>query len=305
MREDGRKTNALGKCESKNKSAARSARHAQTEAKRKMDCDKGCENCKDRCANATFPKERPSEYSDIDRVIAVVSGKGGVGKSLVASLLACESNRRGHGTAIIDADITGASIPKIFGVFGRVSWGPEGIDPAISRDGIRIMSVAFALEDATSPVILRGPLIAQTVKQFWTEVRWGDIRNMFVDCPPGTGDVPLTVFQSLPVSGVVVVTSPQDLVEEIVGKAVKMARMLSVPILGLVQNMAYFECAACGARQYVFGKKDIVATAKAYGIPHFVELPILPFLAENCDRGLIEETSLPALSEFYSEAIES
>ena len=226
--------------------------------------------------------------SNIKKVIAVVSGKGGVGKSLVTSLLAVNMNRAGKHSAILDADITSPSIPKLFGIHEKALGNEDGILPCKSKTGIDVMSINLLLENDTDPVVWRGPVIAGTVKQFYTDVIWRDVDFMFVDMPPGTGDVPLTVFQSLPIAGIVVVTSPQDLVSMIVEKAVNMARMMNIPVLGIVENMSYYECPHCGERSEIFGRSHIDETAHRFNIPAAARLPINPKLAAASDAGLIE-----------------
>ena len=226
--------------------------------------------------------------SNIKKVIAVVSGKGGVGKSLVTSLLAVNMNRAGKHSAILDADITGPSIPKLFGIHEKALGNEDGILPCKSKTGIDVMSINLLLENDTDPVVWRGPVIAGTVKQFYTDVIWRDVDFMFVDMPPGTGDVPLTVFQSLPIAGIVVVTSPQDLVSMIVEKAVNMARMMNIPVLGIVENMSYYECPHCGERSEIFGRSHIDETAHRFNIPAAARLSINPKLAAASDAGLIE-----------------
>ena len=226
--------------------------------------------------------------SNIKKVIAVVSGKGGVGKSLVTSLLAVNMNRAGKHSAILDADITGPSSPKLFGIHEKALGNEDGILPCKSKTGIDVMSINLLLENDTDPVVWRGPVIAGTVKQFYTDVIWHDVDFMFVDMPPGTGDVPLTVFQSLPIAGIVVVTSPQDLVSMIVEKAVNMARMMNIPVLGIVENMSYYECPHCGERSEIFGRSHIDETAHRFNIPAAARLPINPKLAAASDAGLIE-----------------
>ena len=226
--------------------------------------------------------------SNIKKVIAVVSGKGGVGKSLVTSLLAVNMNRAGKHSAILDADITGPSIPKLFGIHEKALGNEDGILPCKSKTGIDVMSINLLLENDTDPVVWRGPVIAGTVKQFYTDVIWRDVDFMLVDMPPGTGDVPLTVFQSLPIAGIVVVTSPQDLVSMIVEKAVNMARMMNIPVLGIVENMSYYECPHCGERSEIFGRSHIDETAHRFNIPAAARLPINPKLAAASDAGLIE-----------------
>lgn len=229
-----------------------------------------------------------NQLSDIKKVIGVVSGKGGVGKSLVTSMMAVEMRRRGNEVAILDADVTGPSIPKLFGITDRATSDNAGIYPALSKTGIEIMSTNLLLENDTDPVIWRGPVIAGAVKQFWTDVIWEDVDWMFVDMPPGTGDVPLTVFQSLPVDGIIVVTSPQELVSMIVEKAVKMADLMKIPVLGIVENMSYFECPDCGKKHSIFGESKIDEIAAKYGIDMVAKLPIDPKIAGACDKGMIE-----------------
>ena len=254
-------------------------------------CNHNCSECGKDCSSRQDPQsllEKPHELTRVKKIIGIVSGKGGVGKSMITSLLAVSMQRRGLSTAILDADITGPSIPKAFGIKDRPDGSDIGLFPVKSKLGTKIMSVNLLLENETDPVIWRGPVIAGTVKQFWTDVIWGDVDYMFVDMPPGTGDVPLTVFQSIPVDGIVVVTSPQELVEMIVGKAVKMAEMMNIPILGIVENMSYFECPDCGKKHSVFGESRIDSLAKKYGIDTVSKLPINPKLAQSCDRGMIE-----------------
>ena len=226
--------------------------------------------------------------SRVKKVIAVVSGKGGVGKSMVTSLLAVTMQRRGYKVAVLDADITGPSIPQTFHIHENCYQSEDGIEPALSRSGIKVMSINLLLEQETAPVLWRGPVIAGVVTQFWTDVHWGDVDYLFVDMPPGTGDVPLTVFQSLPVDGVVVVASPQELVGMIVEKAVNMADMMHKKVIGLVENMSYFQCPDCGAKHELFGKSRVQELAEAHGIPHTARLPIDPVLAAACDEGAIE-----------------
>lgn len=252
-------------------------------------CTHDCSTCSENCSSREIQKEKQNELSKVKKVIGIVSGKGGVGKSLVTSLLAVLSNRKGFKTAILDADITGPSIPKSFGISKKAeSLDGKYILPCITKKGIKVMSINLLLENDTDPVVWRGPVIAGAVKQFWTDVAWNDVDYMFVDMPPGTGDVPLTVFQSLPISGIVVVTSPQDLVSMIVGKAVKMAKMMNIPVLGLVENMSYFECPSCGKKYELFGKSKLEDVAKSFGIKNTAKIPINPELANQSDRGLIE-----------------
>ena len=254
------------------------------------DCNKQCGDCAQDCAEREKPDFRatPHELSQIKKVIGVVSGKGGVGKTLVTSLLAVLTQRNGYKTAVLDADITGPSIPRAFGMHEKAVGGEKGLFPVKSKTGINIMSINLLLENDTDPVVWRGPIIGGTVKQFWTDVIWGDVDFMFVDLPPGTGDVPLTVFQSLPIDGIVIVTSPQELVSMIVGKAVNMARMMNIPKLGLVENMSYALCPDCGKEIAVFGKSRLEETAAQYGIPAMDRLPIDPALSSLCDSGTIE-----------------
>ncbi len=265
------------------------------------DCNHNCEGCGESCDSRTAPQsflEKPHAGSHIGKVIAVVSGKGGVGKSSVTSLLAVSAAKAGKKVAILDADITGPSIPMAFGVNERPKGDENGIHPCQSHDGIKIMSVNLLLENTTDPVVWRGPIIAGTVKQFWTDVIWGDVDYMFVDMPPGTGDVPLTVFQSLPVDGIVVVTTPQDLVGMIVEKAVNMAGMLNVPVLGFVENMSYYVCPCCGQKLPVFGDSHIEEIAKAHGVENYASLPLDPRVAAACDKGAIELADAGMLTDF-------
>jgi len=237
--------------------------------------------------------------SDVKNVIAVVSGKGGVGKSLVTALMACKLQRRTHSAAILDADITGPSIPKVFGLNdSRAEADETGILPMVGKNGVRLMSVNLLLEDNTAPVVWRGPVISGVVKQFWSEVNWGEVDYMFVDMPPGTGDVPLTVFQSLPIKGIIIVTSPQELVEMIVEKAVNMARMMDIPVLGIVENMSYYECPDCGRRHAIFGESHLAETAEKFGIAHTARIPIDASIAAACDAGDVAALKAEWLDEF-------
>ena len=254
------------------------------------ECTHDCSTCQSKCSSAKPESLLAPQNagSNVKKVIGVVSGKGGVGKSLITGLLATLTARNGHSTAILDADITGPSIPKMFGVHEKAMGCDQGIIPAETKTGIRLMSVNLLLENDTDPVIWRGSLIAGTVKQFWTDVLWGDVDFMFVDMPPGTGDVPLTVFQSLPVDGIIIVASPQELVGMIVEKAVNMAKMMNVPVLGLVENMSYIKCPDCDKKIYPFGEGKTIEVAQAHSIPLLAQLPIEPTLAKACDSGLIE-----------------
>lgn len=256
------------------------------------DCNNNCNSCSSNCSDRKGAKPdfsvQPHELSNIKKVIGVVSGKGGVGKSLVTSLLAVTMNRRGYHSAILDADITGPSIPKAFGIKEKAEGNEMGIFPVKSKTGIDIMSINLLLGNETDPVVWRGPVIAGTVKQFWSDVIWSNVDYMFVDMPPGTGDVPLTVFQSLPVDGIIIVTSPQELVSMIVGKAVKMAKMMNIPILGLVENMSYFICPDCNKEYEIFGESKIKEVAENYNVKTTAKLPVNPKFAAACDKGMIE-----------------
>ena len=256
------------------------------------ECTHDCSTCSANCSSRQPSKEdfleKLNDLSSVRKVIGVVSGKGGVGKSLVTSMLAVTFNRRGFKTAILDADITGPSIPKAFGVKEKAHGTEQYIIPAITKTGIQMISVNLLLDNETDPVVWRGPVIAGTVKQFWTDVIWKDVDYMFVDMPPGTGDVPLTVIQSLPLDGIVIVTSPQELVSMIVSKAVNMAKLMDIPILGIVENMSYVECPDCGRKINVFGESKTDAVAAEFGLKVLAKLPLDPVLANNCDNGLIE-----------------
>jgi Mrp family chromosome partitioning ATPase len=255
-------------------------------------CDQSCSTCGDECAERKEDRtdffEKLHEQSDIKKVIAVISGKGGVGKSLVTSMLAVTMQRRGYNTAILDADITGPSIPKAFGISKKATGSGLGLLPIKSKMGIDIMSINLLLDNDTDPVLWRGPLIAGAVKQFWTDVIWSGIDFMFIDMPPGTGDVSLTVFQSIKVDGIIIVTSPQELVSMIVSKAVKMAKMMNIPIIGLVENMAYFKCPDCDKEYQIFGDSNIGKIADKFDIKVLAKMPIAPRLAAACDNGTIE-----------------
>ena len=255
------------------------------------ECNHDCEHCGHKCSSAQTPESflvDQNEFSDVKHVIGVVSGKGGVGKSLVTSLLAANMQKQGYKTAVLDADVTGPSIPKAFGITSKATGSAAGIIPELSKTGIEVMSVNLLLQDETEPVVWRGPVIAGTVKQFWQDVVWNDVDYMFVDMPPGTGDVPLTVFQSLPVDGIVVVTSPQELVGMIVEKAVKMAGMMDIPVLAVVENMSGFRCPDCGKVHNIFGESHIDEIAEKYGIPVTAKIPMDPSVAAKCDAGDIE-----------------
>ncbi|MBB5335211.1 Mrp/NBP35 family ATP-binding protein [Pectinatus brassicae] len=246
----------------------------------------GSADCSDRNKSLI---EKGNPHSRIKKVIGIVSGKGGVGKSLVTSMLAVIMKRRGFNVGILDADVTGPSIPKAFGIDEKAASSENGgILPVTTKGGIKVMSVNLLLENTTDPVVWRGPIISGVVKQFWNDVEWGDVDYMFVDMPPGTGDVPLTVMQSLPVNGLVVVTSPQDLVSMIVEKAVKMAAMMNKPILGIVENMAYFKCPNCNEKHNIFGESNVASLAGFYNIYETAQIPLDPQLAAKCDKEGIE-----------------
>ena len=255
-----------------------------------MSCNHDCSSCGENCSERDL-RAPANAQSSVKKVIAVVSGKGGVGKSTVTSSLAVAMARRGKKVAILDADITGPSIPTAFGLHDRATGTDEGIDPAQTPGGLKVMSLNLLTANETDPVIWRGPVIAGVVTQFWSDVVWGDVDYMFVDMPPGTGDVPLTVFQSLPVDGIVVVTSPQDLVSMIVTKAVNMAHMMNVPVLGLVENYSYFQCPDCGKQHAIFGESHIDQVAAELGIPVLARLPMDPAVAAAFDNGEIESFS--------------
>ncbi len=254
-------------------------------------CTHDCSSCGSDCA-ARDLRAPANPNSHVKKVIAVVSGKGGVGKSTVTSGLAVAMARRGKKVGILDADITGPSIPTAFNIHEKANGDDVGVYPAVSAGGIKVISLNMFVEHETDPVIWRGPVIAGMVKQFWTDVSWGDVDYLFVDMPPGTGDVPLTVFQSLPVDGIVVVTSPQELVSMIVTKAVNMAHMMSIPVLGLVENYSYFQCPDCGKRHAIFGESRLEETAAKQHLPILAQLPIDPALAAAVDAGKVEQADL-------------
>ena len=252
------------------------------------ECSHNCENCSADCGERKAESLLFHSNGNIKNVIGIVSGKGGVGKSLVTSLLASEMRKKGFRTSILDADITGPSIPKCFGLSERVLSDGHFIMPAISKNGTKIISMNLCLADERDPVVWRGPVIAGVLQQFYEEVDWGLTDYMFVDMPPGTGDVPLTVFQSIPVKGIIIVTTPQELVEMVVSKALKMADLMKIPVLGLVENMSYFECPDCGKRHHIFGESNIENVAKTFNVKAVSEIPINPKLADFCDKGEIE-----------------
>ena len=270
-------------------------------------CSGSCESCSQSCGErkAESLLAAQNAKSNVKHVIAVVSGKGGVGKSTVTSLLAVAMQKLGYSVGILDADLTGPSIPQAFGLHEPAAGSDDGILPAVTTDGIKVMSVNLLLPDAADPVVWRGPVLAGAVKQFWSDVIWGDVDYLFVDLPPGTGDVPLTVFQSLPVSGVVIVTSPQALVSMIVEKAVRMARMMNVPVYGFVENYSYLACPDCGKHIEVFGKSRLNELALEYSLPVLARLPIDPAVAALCDAGKMEEADVSgvmAAAELMSKA---
>ncbi len=254
------------------------------------ECSHDCSSCSQNCQNRDPASllEKPRKGTSVKRIIAVMSGKGGVGKSLVTSLLAVLAQRMGYKTAILDADVTGPSIPKAFGIREPAVGDDEALQASVTRTGIKTMSLNLLLEEETSPVVWRGPVIAGTVKQFWTDVNWGDLDIMFIDMPPGTGDVPLTVFQSIPLNGAVVVTTPQSLVGMIVEKAVNMAGMMNIPVLGLIENMSYAVCPHCGEHIELFGASTAQETAQKHGLPLLGKIPMDQKLTAACDAGLIE-----------------
>ena len=265
------------------------------------ECSHDCSNCAEKCSDPVDFRKKLHEGASVKKVIAVVSGKGGVGKTLVTCLLASEMQRRGYRTAVLDADITGPSVPKSFGLKGQAFGGEDFIYPVTSGGGTQVMSINLILDSETQPVVWRGPVIAGAVTQFWTDVMWDEVDFMFVDMPPGTGDVPLTVFQSLPVDGVVIVTSPQDLVSMIVAKAVNMAKMMKIPVLGIVENMSFFRCPECGKEYPIFGQSHVDEAAKKFSIPHVARLPIDPSVASLVDAGKIEEVRSEPISALAAE----
>lgn len=267
------------------------------------ECTHDCSTCSADCSSRQPESliEKLNELSSVNKVIAVVSGKGGVGKSFVTSMLASEMSKKGHQTAVLDADITGPSIPKAFGVKEKAMGDDAGLIPVSTQSGIQLMSINLLLPDETDPVVWRGPVIAGAVKQFWTDVIWKDVDFMFVDMPPGTGDVPLTVFQSLPIDGIIIVTSPQDLVSMIVGKALKMANLMNIPVLGIVENYSYFTCPDCGKQHFIYGESKIDKIAEENGLKVLAKLPINPEFANRVDNGDVESID----GEFMKGAIEA
>ena len=267
------------------------------------ECSHDCSSCAQNCGERKEPQSvlKPmNKASHIKKVIGVVSGKGGVGKSLVTCLLASACAKAGLKVGVLDADITGPSVPKSFGVSQRAKQDSEFLLPNITKTGIKVMSINMLLESEESPVVWRGPVISGVVEQFWTEVRWGELDYLFVDMPPGTGDVALTVFQSLPVDGIVIVSTPQDLVKMIVNKAFNMAKLMHIPVLGVVENMSYFVCPDCGKKHELFGRSKIDETAGELGIPVLAKLPIDPKINRMVDEGRVEEAHLSELDAFVS-----
>lgn len=266
-------------------------------------CTHDCSSCSSNCSSRKTESmlKAPHKESSVKKIIGVVSGKGGVGKSLTASLLAAFAQKQGKSVGIMDADITGPSIPHMFGVTERVTGDENGINTVLSPSGMQLMSMNLLLDDETSPVIWRGMVISGTVMQFWTDVIWKDVDLLFIDMPPGTGDVPLTVFQSIPISGIVIVTTPQDLVKMVVEKAVNMARIMNVPVLGLVENMSYLSCPDCGKKIEIFGASKAAKIASEYGIPSIARMPLDPQISTLADAGRIEDVDAEPLKEIYQQ----
>lgn len=267
------------------------------------ECTHDCSTCSSNCGERKEPQSflKPmNKNSNIKKVIGIVSGKGGVGKSLVSCLLAAKFQKAGLKVGVLDADITGPSVPKSFGITSRAMQDDTGLLPTVTKTGVKMMSINLLLEDVNSPVVWRGPVISGVIEQFWTDVNWGELDYLFVDMPPGTGDVALTVFQSLPVDGIVIVSTPQDLVKMIVNKAFNMAKIMNVPVLGLVENMSYYQCPDCGKKHNIFGESQIDETAKELGVPVLAKLPIDPEVAKLVDEGRVEDVECPQLDEFVS-----
>ena len=268
-------------------------------------CTHDCSSCSSNCASRKKEKEsflkEPHKKSSIKKVIGVVSGKGGVGKSLTTALLASYAQKQGESVGIMDADITGPSIPHLFGVTDHATGSEEGIDTVLTPSGMQLMSMNLLLDEATMPVVWRGMVISGTVMQFWTDVVWKDLDLLFIDMPPGTGDVPLTVFQSIPLAGIVIVTTPQDLVKMVVEKAVNMAKMMNIPVLGLVENMSYLSCPDCGKKIEVFGHSQAERIAAEYGIPAIARMPIDPKISYLADAGRIEDYETDALLDVFEQ----
>ena len=270
-----------------------------------MECNHDCGSCGESCADreSENAKDKPHPLSNIKKVIGIVSGKGGVGKSTVTALLASAMRKKNKKVALLDADVTGPSIPKLFGLKEKAMGSNEGIFPVLTKGGMEVMSVNLLLEHDTDPVVWRGPVISGAVKQFWSDVIWNEVDYMFVDMPPGTGDVALTVFGSLPVDGVIIVTSPQELSNMVVAKAIKMAQMMNVPILGIVENMSYIKCPDCGRKIPIFGESKVDAIAMEYGIPNVAKLPIDKSLTVCADSGKMEEVEDNPLNDFLTKIL--
>lgn len=266
------------------------------------DCNHDCSSCSQNCSERSKESflKQPHAKSSVKKVIAVVSGKGGVGKSMTTALLASYAQKQGKSVGLMDADITGPSIPKMFGVVEHATGSEEGIDTVKTASGIQLMSMNLLLPNETDPVVWRGMMIAGAVTQFWTDVVWQDLDLLFIDMPPGTGDVPLTVFQSIPLAGIVIVTTPQDLVKMVVEKAVNMAAMMEIPVLGIVENMSYLSCPDCGKKIEIFGQSKVAAIAQEYGIPSIARMPLDPALAALSDAGEIEKADTFALSDVFA-----
>lgn len=266
-------------------------------------CNHNCSSCSADCGSRKKESllKEPHKKSTVRKVIGVVSGKGGVGKSLTTSLLASFAQKSGKSVGIMDADITGPSIPHMFGVRERATGSEAGIDTVLSPSGMQLMSMNLLLDEATTPVVWRGMVISGTVMQFWTDVIWRDVDILFIDMPPGTGDVPLTVFQSIPLAGIVIVTTPQDLVKMVVEKAVNMANMMNVPVLGLVENMSYLTCPDCGKKIEIFGESKAKSIAAEYGIPAIARMPLDATISKLADAGRIEDYETDALQEIYAQ----
>lgn len=265
------------------------------------ECNHDCSSCSSNCADRTAPQsfQKPmNKLSNIKKVIGVVSGKGGVGKSLVSCLLASKAHKAGLKVGILDADVTGPSVPKSFGITAKALQDENGLLPTVTDSGIKMMSINLLLEDENAPVVWRGPVISGIIQQFWSDVSWGELDYLFVDMPPGTGDVALTVFQSLPVDGIVIVSTPQDLVKMIVNKAYNMAELMNVPVLGLVENMSYYVCPDCGKKHSIFGESQIDETAKELNVPVLAKLPINPENAKLVDEGRVEDIECRELDSF-------
>ena len=266
-------------------------------------CSHDCSSCGKDCSSRKQESmlKKPHKKSSVKKVIGIVSGKGGVGKSLTTSLLASYAHKQGKSVGIMDADITGPSIPHMFGVKDRVTGSEVGIDTVLSPSGMQLMSMNLLLDEETTPVVWRGMVISGTVMQFWTDVIWKDVDLLFIDMPPGTGDVPLTVFQSIPIAGIVIVTTPQDLVKMVVEKAVNMANMMNIPVLGLVENMSYLTCPDCGKKMEIFGASKAKAIAAEYGIPAVARMPLDPNISKLADAGRIEDYETDGLQEVFAQ----